>query len=123
MEQQLVPTTKLVKDKAHGLAYILMLPRSVLFGKSLQNVSDVNMLALCQGHLCELFLKQIDHLLPEFIVLFVSLGGVLLEFEIEAVDSPHECIRQEQRLYEAIHVARVVCVLESHMGWLVRHCL
>eukprot|EP00438_Fugacium_kawagutii_P011736 Skav222910 [mRNA] locus=scaffold1489:182128:182367:- [translate_table: standard] len=78
---------------------------------------------LGERHLGELFLKQIDHLLPKLKVLFVHLGGVLLEFEIEAVDSPHECIREEQRLYEAIHVARVVCVLESHMGWLVRHCL
>eukprot|EP00438_Fugacium_kawagutii_P015773 Skav224436 [mRNA] locus=scaffold3233:142358:142603:- [translate_table: standard] len=81
------------------------------------------MLVLGQQHLCELSLKQIDHLLPKFKVLFVHLGGVLLEFEIEAVDSTHECIREKQRLYEAIHVARVVCVLESHMGWLVRHCL
>mmetsp|Transcript_36430 Transcript_36430/g.96902 ORF Transcript_36430/g.96902 Transcript_36430/m.96902 type:complete len:309 (+) Transcript_36430:541-1467(+) len=113
-DQCLLVAPELVEDKTDSLRHVLLLPTPVVGRECLENVVNLNMRLLREEHLPELALEELHHLLPELVVLLIHLRCPLLQFQLEGEDPPDKVVRHEQGLYEAVHVARVVGVPESH---------
>ena len=61
------------------------------------------------------------YLIPELKVL-ASFRRLGFQLQAEVINAPYKGVSEEECLYETIHVAGVVCILQSNAGLLVRHC-